>query len=96
MKKPVKKVAKKVPYEEGKWAHVFARILLGIVPLSWSFSEGVRNYVEHMKGDGAAQVLDFNLLAQMLASPELWIGVVAGAALLVGAVYYRRKREQAD
>ena len=25
MKKPMKKVAKKVPYEEGKWAHVFAR-----------------------------------------------------------------------
>ena len=36
------------------------------------------------------------VIANTLASLELWIGAVAGVAMIAGAVYYRRWREVAD
>jgi hypothetical protein len=40
-------------------------------------------------------ILSLTTLASQLASPDLWIGVVAGAAMILAAIYFRRKRVEA-
>jgi len=87
--------AMKIP-DSWYWTHVAARILFGIVPVSWAFSESVRDVVGNWKGDGTPQLFDWHVFSSLLASPEAWIGAVAGVGLIAGAIWFRRKREQAD
>lgn len=77
------------------WTHIAARILLGIVPSSWAFSDAIRNAATKFE-DGPPQVIDWHVFTTMLSSPEAWIGAVAGAALIAGAIWFRRARELAD
>jgi ABC-2 type transport system permease protein len=80
------------------WVHVFARIIASLVPLSWVISGSVRDLFTKA-GDGdveIVEVIDWSVMGAVLTSPTMWIGAAVGAAMLVGAVHYRRKRELAD
>jgi ABC-2 type transport system permease protein len=72
------------------WRGVVARILGSVFPGGW-FSE-----VSGIGGDNPAQVL--STLSVMhsysaMGSMNLWIGVAAAAAMLAGAIWFRRWRD---
>jgi hypothetical protein len=41
-------------------------------------------------------VMQWDAIRALFGSLELWLGVVAGLALLAGATWFRRSREVAD
>ena len=79
------------------WQHVVARILTSLVPASW-FGQAFIERLEHADNTGQAPdvLLDWSMIGGALASSELWIGVVAGAAMVAAAIHFRRTRELAD
>ena len=76
--------------------HVVDRILLGVVPGAWFlFSSEAEHGLQLGQDPGN---LDVSLLLsaswQTLSSPAAWAGVAAGVAMLAGAVWMRRHREE--
>jgi ABC-2 type transport system permease protein len=39
------------------------------------------------------KILSFGSLSEVFARPSLWIGAAAGAAMIAGAVWFRRQRD---
>ena len=77
------------------WRNIAGRILVSLVPGSWLWLTDdalLRGFERH----GPAQILDWRLIGHVLASPSMWIGAGAGAAMIAGAAWFRRKRELAD
>ncbi|WP_350015457.1 hypothetical protein ABNK63_09320 [Rhodanobacter sp. IGA1.0] len=73
------------------WKNIVQRALFSVFPGSGSiFSADSDNMVSHVTGSDA---LDLVNTWHMAASPNLWIGVVIGAALLAGATWFRRWRD---
>jgi ABC-2 type transport system permease protein len=74
-------------------ASVLGRLLFSFAPGSWFFADaqpsgiGMRHAAEDMVAH-----LDLGQAYLRLASPNLWLGVVAGLALLAAAVWYRGRR----
>ena len=75
------------------WKNVVARSLLSVAPGTWldvaSFGPSV--------GDGPAAIssaLGLRTTYSVLLTPQLWIGVVAGAAMIGGAIRLRRWRDE--
>jgi ABC-2 type transport system permease protein len=85
----------KIP-ETWYWRNIVGRILLSIMPGSWFGSDFMRDRFRKFDENGPMEVIDWNAMGNVLVSPELWIGVVAGAAMIVAAIHYRRTRELAD
>lgn len=77
------------------WTHVVGRILGSLVPGSWVWSRDLGTVIE-FNDQGPVELLRWDVIANTLASIELWIGAAAGVAMVAGAVYYRRWREIAD
>jgi ABC-2 type transport system permease protein len=78
---------------------VVLRLLGSVLPGSWFiFDHSARHAMEHaddMDNNPALQIGQFFAQAYgSLASPTLWIGVVAGVAMIAGAVWLRRWREE--
>jgi ABC-2 type transport system permease protein len=75
--------------------HVVGRLLVGIVPGSWTLKEGFR-YSAGFGGESASAATASTPLAswQLLATPELWIGVALGIAMIVAAIRLRRYRDE--
>ena len=75
------------------WGHVVARLLLGTFPaMDLIYREGFG------QGDSPQAVLaDLSAAGTLdsLALPELWIGAVAGALMIMGAIRLRRWRDEA-
>ncbi len=74
------------------WKNVVARLLLSLAPGSWLDTTHIDDNF-----DGPAdllQLVDLGNTYAVLGTPELWIGAVAGIAMIVGAVYFRRKRDE--
>lgn len=74
------------------WAHIVARMLLGTFPaMDLVYREGFGS------NDSPGSVLH-DLSAggtlQSLAMPELWIGAIAGALMILGAIRLRRWRDE--
>lgn len=73
------------------WKDVVGRILLSVFPGSWL---GASNYRTVSSGaEHALDVLNLGNAYSVMASPSFWIGAVAGLALLAGAVWLRRWRD---
>ncbi len=72
------------------WRNIVQRSLLSVFPGTGSLFGGMPHHVSNIDGLNA---LDLGSTYQLLGSPNLWIGVVAGVALLVGAVWFRRWRD---
>ena len=72
------------------WRHVVGRVLLSVFPGGWL------TQVQNIGGDDPAEVLSSLGVMHtyaVLGSPNIWIGVAAAAAMLVGAIWFRRWRD---
>ena len=83
------------------WKNIVGRLLFSIIPGSWINGEMLAGYFanrNHQTDDqmiqGLPNLLSLNLIADALSNPTLWIGAVAGTAMIAGAVYFRRKRTE--
>ena len=75
------------------WKNIVQRALFSVFPGTGSmFSADGDNMVRHVTGSGM-DVMDLTNTWHLMASPNLWIGVVVGAALLAGATWFRRWRD---
>jgi ABC-2 type transport system permease protein len=76
-------------------AAILGRLLLSVMPGSWlKGSLGVEGPKAWFNPEGG-NLLDSlapTHLVGVLATPNLWIGVVAGLALLAAAIWFRRRR----
>ena len=86
------------------WRNIVGRILFGVVPGGWfgAGNIGSLGTLARGNGDTPLEKLDFvdsllswNHILGALASPELWIGAVAGVGLIVAAIHFRRQRTEA-
>lgn len=82
------------------WRNVVGRILFGIIPGGWLDVAGGGS-LRSLSGGGDVRldqvdfvnaVLTWKRIAGVLVSPDLWIGVAAGAALIAAAIHFRRRR----
>ncbi|MEZ5461530.1 hypothetical protein [Dokdonella sp.] len=72
---------------------VIARLLFGIFPGWWLEDMGERRVIrEFMRGDDVVATFDPSNVYGMLATPGIWIGAVAGIALIAAAIWLRRSR----
>lgn len=77
------------------WKNVVARALFSVAPGTWldaaAFEKG------NFDGPGAiGQLFNLQSTYSTLLTPQLWLGVLAGAAMIFGAIQLRRRRELAD
>ena len=75
------------------WKNVVARLLLSVVPGTWIDV----THLEQANFDGPHQLvglLGIQSMYSALATPQLWIGVVAGSAMIYGAIRLRRWRDE--
>ncbi|MFK2931384.1 ABC-2 transporter permease [Dyella agri] len=73
------------------WREVFGRLVMSVFPGSWLGQQQFAN-----AGSGAEHSLDFLSLSSsysVMASPSIWIGAIVGIALLAGAIWLRRWRD---
>jgi ABC-2 type transport system permease protein len=77
-------------------AAMVGRLLLSIMPGSWIGSHGSGMLGRHvgfnMEDNHVVSSFDPSRVYSLLAEPNLWIGVVAGAALIVAAIWFRQRR----
>jgi len=75
------------------WRHVFGRMLLSVFPGGWLTETSWP--ASDLHGD-PSRLLDFLGVGNAygaLASSNLWIGVALGAAMIAGAIWFRRWRD---
>jgi ABC-2 type transport system permease protein len=78
------------------WRNVVGRLLLGTVPgMDLVYRGGSVNAGGHDLQDALDHLSAAGQLAT-LATPAVWIGAVAGAVMIYGAIQLRRRRELAD
>jgi ABC-2 type transport system permease protein len=74
------------------WTNVVARLLLSIAPGSWidrgAFDGDINGPQDILAILGPANTWS------LLSTPNLWIGAVAGIAMMVAAIYFRRQRDE--
>jgi ABC-2 type transport system permease protein len=77
-------------------ATILGRLLFSILPGSWMKAEGSSVFASHishsLNPDHVVSSFDPANVYGLLAEPNVWIGAVAGLALLAGAIYYRQRR----
>ncbi|MEP7043765.1 MAG: hypothetical protein ABI843_11925 [Dokdonella sp.] len=77
-------------------AGILGRLLFSVMPASWAGADGISVGREHlsfnMNDDHVVSALDPSHVYGLLATPNLWIGVIAGLLLLAGAVMLRQRR----
>jgi ABC-2 type transport system permease protein len=72
------------------WKNIVARALLSSVPGSWMSVASI----EQLHGpELLQQLLGLRATYSTLATPQLWIGAVAGIAMILGAIRLRRWRD---
>jgi ABC-2 type transport system permease protein len=73
------------------WVDVCGRILLSVFPGSWL---GASNYQNVSSGaEHALDALNLSSAYSVMTTPGFWIGAIAGLALLAGAIWLRRWRD---
>jgi ABC-2 type transport system permease protein len=77
-------------------ASILGRLLFSVMPGSWAGADGISIGNEHvtfnMNDDHVVSSLDPSHIYGLLATPNLWIGVVGGLVLLFCAVQLRQRR----
>lgn len=73
---------------------VIARLLFGIFPGWWLEGDMGKHRVvrDVMRNDDVVNTFDPSSVYGMLATPGIWIGAVAGIALIAAAIWLRRSR----
>lgn len=76
------------------WQNIVCRLLLSIMPGSWLDLEVFGHKFEHADAPSdVVNALNVGGFANALADPSLWIGAAAGAAMIAGAIWLRRWRD---
>jgi ABC-2 type transport system permease protein len=76
-------------------AKVLGRLLLSVMPGSWISADAAgaaRMWMPHPGDTNGSGLLAPERLLAVLSSANLWLGVVAGLALLAGAIWLRGRR----
>ena len=77
-------------------AQILGRLLFSIFPGGWIKAEGAGVIGPHigpsLDPNNIVSAFNPSNVYGLLAEPNLWIGVVAGLALLAGAIYFRQRR----
>lgn len=78
------------------WSNIAGRALLSLSPISWLLEGSVVERFEDFEGEeDISMIYDMGDHLAILGAPETWIGAVIGAALIAGAIYLRRWRDEA-
>lgn len=75
------------------WKNVVAHLLGGVFPASWSGAINPAMF----QGEAAAELGYAGILramASVITSPQLWLGIVAGIAMILAAIRLRRWRDE--
>ena len=75
--------------------NIVSRMLLGVAPGNWFMHSRINPH--QLVQEGAEHVRNADLFSaswSTLGTPSLWIGVAAGVAMIAGAVWLRRWREE--
>jgi ABC-2 type transport system permease protein len=76
--------------------NVVGRLLLSVMPGSWLSADGMsfggRRISFGMDDDHVLSTFDPGQVYALTATPGLWIGVVVGVALILGAIWFRQRR----
>jgi ABC-2 type transport system permease protein len=74
------------------WGDIAGRLLLSVVPGSWinPGAQGMR-----FRGMHDLAAINYPAMGHAMASPQMWIGVIVGAALIAAAIWFRRWRDEA-
>ncbi|WP_267225982.1 hypothetical protein [Dyella silvae] len=76
------------------WTHIVQRALLSVFPgSSLIFNDHDVTAMADMDGNNPLGLLAPSHTYGLLASPNLWLGVVAGAGLIAAAIWFRRVRD---
>ena len=75
------------------WKNIVQRGLLSVFPGSGSVFGHNGNIAHSVAGSSGMDFMDLGNTYQLLASANLWIGVVIGLGLLAGAIWFRRWRD---
>jgi ABC-2 type transport system permease protein len=82
--------------DDAHLATILGRLLFSIAPVSWMKAEGsgvLGNHIsQSLNPDHIVSSFDPSNVYGIFAEPNIWIGAVAGLALLAGAIYYRQRR----
>ena len=80
------------------WRNVVGRLLLSLFPGSWMDADALRDGIRdidsgmHVGVSGISPTLTLEVMGRALATPNMLIGIAAGAAMIAAAVYFRRQR----
>ncbi|MEP6938183.1 MAG: hypothetical protein ABI846_00340, partial [Rudaea sp.] len=88
------------------WRYIFGRIEFSLWPGSWLFSSFANNAINvsnsgsdinigMAKFDFINAIVSLDNMLSVLVSPELWIGAVAGVAMIAAAIHFRQSRTEA-
>jgi ABC-2 type transport system permease protein len=80
------------------WRHIVGRLLLSLIPGSWMWMDFGPANLAHLGNNPlemADNFLSLSTLGNELASPDIWIGAVAGIAMIAAAIYFRQRRVEA-
>ncbi|HEY0660000.1 MAG TPA: hypothetical protein VGD21_01555, partial [Lysobacter sp.] len=75
------------------WKNVVARSLLSVAPGSW-FDAAQLGDVDVDGPQAIHSVLSLRTMYSVLATPQLWVGALAGAVMIFGAIRLRRWRDE--
>jgi ABC-2 type transport system permease protein len=79
------------------WSNIVGRMLLGTFPaMDLIYRDGFGQTSGHHNASGLLHDLSASNTLASLATPDIWIGAIAGAAMIYGAIQLRRRRELAD
>ena len=75
------------------WQNIVARLLLGTVPGSWA-NVAQFGHVNTSGPQAVSQAITLQSIYSVLATPQMWIGVMAGVAMIFVAIRLRRWRDE--
>jgi ABC-2 type transport system permease protein len=75
------------------WKNIVARVLLGTVPGSW-FNVARFDHVDVDGPQAVSHAVNLQSMYSVLLTPDLWLGVVAGAIMIFIAIRLRRWRDE--
>lgn len=73
------------------WREIAARVLFSVIPGGWLRDITTNHLDDHP--ESLAHLFSLSNSYAVLASPEIWIGAMAGLAMLAGAIWFRRWRD---
>lgn len=75
------------------WKNVVARSLFSVVPGAWLDAAQIGN-IDVDGPQAIHSVVNLRTMYSVLLTPQLWVGALAGAAMIVGAIRLRRWRDE--